>query len=131
MDGHGRAIVLSGGYIRELDFGEAPWCAHGADLAHLVRVIVVGEHFLNGVPVEGAAEFDGDIGEVTDRGDSVADIDGEVGVFTGADAIQEVAVFAFGVGIQPGIVGAELGMEYGVGTGFERAAPAGVPDPAF
>ncbi|MFM1945203.1 MAG: hypothetical protein RI897_4185 [Verrucomicrobiota bacterium] len=49
-----------------LDFGESPRGAHGADLAQSVGFLVVGESFVFGVPLEWAAEFDGDIGEVAD-----------------------------------------------------------------
>ena len=49
---------------------------------------------------------------------AVADLDGEVGVFAAFYAFQEIVVFAGGVGVEVGFVGADFGFEDFRGTGL-------------
>ena len=108
---------------------ERPGRAHRAR-AQGVGGRVILEPFRGRIPFEFAAELDGDVAEVTDRGDPVADVDREIGVLAALDAVEEIAVFAVGVGVEVEFVGADDGIEDGGGTGLERTAPAGVADPA-
>ena len=94
------------------------------------RFGIVGELFGHRVPFEFAAELDGDVGEVADRADAVADIDREIRVLAGPDAVEEVIVFAGGIGVEVDFLRADDGVEDFLGAGLQRAAPAGVADPA-
>ena len=59
--------------------------------------LVADEPLLRRVPLEFASDLDGDVGQVTDRGDAVANLDGEIRILAALDALQEVVVLALGV----------------------------------
>ena len=63
--------------------------AHGA-LDPVIRFRVVHELFLLRIPLEFSADADGDDAEMADRGGTVADFGFADGLFTGADAVEEI-----------------------------------------
>src|SRR5688572_22528813 len=63
--------------------------AHWA-LDPVIRFGVVHELFLLRIPLEFSADAEGDDAEMTDRGGTMADFCVADGLFTGADAIEEI-----------------------------------------
>src|SRR6266545_4222196 len=66
---------------------------------HRIRRVVADKLFPGRVPLEISPDLNGDVGQVTDRGDAVANLDREVGIFPAFDALQEVIVLTFRVGV--------------------------------
>ncbi len=59
------------------------------------------------IPAEFASLFDRDVGQVTHRRDAVTDLDREIRILTTLDAIEKIAVFAFGIGVEMNLIPAD------------------------
>src|SRR5207302_852970 len=83
---------------------QLPRAAHRAG-EHGVGLGVALETLRFGIPFQLVAQPDRDVGQMTDRRNAMANIDREVGVFAGLDALEEVIVFAFRISVEMNFVG--------------------------
>src|SRR5436189_3133397 len=92
-------------------------------------MVVVFEAFSFRIPLQFVSGFDRDVCQMTYGGNSVADIDREIGILAALDTLQEIVVLTLGVGIEMDFVGADLCVEDFIGTGFDLSAPAAISYP--
>src|SRR5688572_4407065 len=61
----------------------------------------------------------------------VADFHGEIWIFPGSHALQEIVMLARGIRVEMDFLRSNLRFQNLWRTRFDRPAPAGVPDPPF
>ena len=83
-----------------------PGCTHRS-ASHAHGMIVVGKDLFDGIPFQLTPQQEGDVGQVTDGGDAMPDLNGEVRVLAGFDTVEEIAVLAPRAGEELRLIGTD------------------------